>query len=480
MLFNSFPFIFIFLPITAMGFFSIARASRIFSAGFLAAASLFFYAWWDPWNLLIIAPSIALNFVAGRAISHRLAISRRFAWVILCGAVGMNLFALGYFKYANFIVGSLGDILGLRMPRADITLPIGISFFTFTQIAYLVDVWRGKAREYNPVHYALFVTYFPHLIAGPILHHGQMMPQFANGATYVPRTGNLAMGISIFTIGLAKKVLLADMLAPYADAVFDSVNPGLVSCGQAWQAVIAYTFQIYFDFSGYSDMAIGLSLLFGITLPLNFLSPYKSTSIIEFWRRWHISLSTFLRDYLYISLGGNRRGRARRYINLFLTMLLGGLWHGANWTFVCWGGLHGIYLIANHAWLAIFPSGEQRRQAAVWTIATMLLTFTAVAFAWVFFRAHSVDQAMQVLGRMVDPGSLALPGKADREFLRMAAVSALICWFLPNTAQLFGLAPSVSRVMWKPTLYWAIALALLFVVCVASLNNYSQFIYFQF
>ena len=276
-----------------------------------------------------------------------------------------NLVWLGIFKYAGFAVQAANDIAGTHFAVPEITLPLGISFFTFTQIAYLVDVYLRQTSDHDPVRYTLFVSYFPHLIAGPILHHKPMMGQFADPAVARLQIDNWIVGLTYFSIGLAKKLLLADPLGAIASPLFQTAQyGGDLSAGAAWIAASTYTFQLYFDFSGYSDMAVGLSLLFGVRIPVNFLSPYKATSIIEFWRCWHISLSTFLRDYLYIPLGGNRKGPVRRYLNLFLTMLLGGLWHGANWNFLIWGGLHGVYLLINHAWrrLPAICSGSVSRR----------------------------------------------------------------------------------------------------------------------
>jgi alginate O-acetyltransferase complex protein AlgI len=481
MLFNSYEFLFGFLPLTVILFFGLARKSHALAAGLLALASLVFYAWWDPANLLVILPSIAFNFAMGKAITNSRDSARAKARVLLVLAVGLNLSALAFFKYTNFLITNLNDAMSLGLPPANINLPLGISFFTFTQIAYLVDAWRGEVKEYNPVHYALFVTYFPHLIAGPILHHKQMMPQFGREATYHPSARHVALGLSVFTVGLAKKVLIADELAPHANRLFDAANPGLYGFTEAWLGSLAYTFQLYFDFSGYSDMAVGLSLLFGITLPINFLSPYKSVNIIEFWRRWHITLSTFLRDYLYISLGGNRSGKARRYLNLLTTMLLGGLWHGANWTFVIWGGLHGLYLVINHGWQSLTSGRRAPAALSPWLKGlSVLLTFVAVVVAWVFFRADSVTDALAILTQMTDTESAMAPGREHRSLVNLLLVGLLACWALPNTAQLFGLAESRSRIRWQPDWRWALFIAGLFLTCVASLNNVTQFIYFQF
>ena len=345
MLFNSYGFLFVFLPLTLAGFFWLGRHSGLLAAGWLTLASLTFYGWWDWRFVPLLVLSIAFNYMMGLVIARTHGQSRQ-RWFVI--AVAADLMLLGYFKYANLLVSSLNDIARTTYPALDIVLPLGISFFTFTQIAYLADVFQDKAREARLVHYALFVSYFPHLIAGPILHHKEMMPQFAERRTYRLQRNSVLLGAVIFTLGLAKKVLIADNLAPFANAAFGS--PDHPSLLLAWGGVLAYSFQIYFDFSGYSDMAIGLSRLFGIRLPLNFNSPYKSRNIIEFWRRWHMTLSRFLRDYLYFPLGGNRHGPARRYANLMITMLLGGLWHGAGWNFAIWGALHGLFLSVNHLW----------------------------------------------------------------------------------------------------------------------------------
>lgn len=269
------------------------------------------------------------------------------------------------------------------MPSLNIILPIGISFYTFTQIAFLVDTYQEKVNEYRFIHYLLFVTYFPHLIAGPVLHHKEMMPQFADSRIYKFSTTDFAVGLTIFCIGLAKKVLIADNLAPYANPLFSGADaPSLFI---AWGGVLAYTFQLYFDFSAYSDMAIGLSRLFGVKLPLNFNSPYKATNISEFWGRWHMTLSRFLMDYLYIPLGGNRTGIIRRYRNLITVMLLGGLWHGAGWNFVIWGGLHGVYLIIHHGWGKLSELLNFPVNLVLWRLTATSITFLSVCFAWVFF-----------------------------------------------------------------------------------------------
>ena len=401
MLFTTAAFLLLYLPLTLAGFFALGRWCPSAAAAWLLLASLVFYAHWMPAFTLLLLASIVANFRLGRQIALALRDGRKptARWWLAVGVL-LNLGALGYFKYANFFVDNVNALLGFDWAPARVILPIGISFYTFTQIAYLADAFQGKVDESNPIHYGLFVTYFPHLVAGPVLHHAQMMPQFANGAIYRPQARQLIGGLVIFAIGLFKKVVLADGIAPYADAVFVPVDAGgTPTTVEAWLGSLAYTLQLYFDFSGYSDMAIGLSYLFNVRLPYNFDSPYKARDISEFWRRWHISLSTFLRDYLYIPLGGNRLGGVRRYLNLAATMLLGGLWHGAAWTFVVWGGLHGLYLMVNHGWRAIMGRDRLRiceshwaYRAAAWTI-----TLLCVVVAWVFFRAQTFGGAWRML-----------------------------------------------------------------------------------
>jgi D-alanyl-lipoteichoic acid acyltransferase DltB (MBOAT superfamily) len=409
MLFTSGQFLFLFLPIVVVAFFAIAKvAGRSAAAAWLVLASLFFYASWRPEYLVLLIGSIAFNYALGSLIQRHCTTDRRKAKTFLIIAITANLAALGYFKYANFFINTAEALFDAPLVDLAVVLPIGISFFTFTQIAYLADSYAGKVRERNPVHYALFVTYFPHLISGPVLHHAEMMPQFRDPKTYVPHLRNLVIGMSFLAVGLAKKALLADTAAPFANDVFNAASPAALASGTVWQGVLAYTLQIYFDFSGYSDMAVGLSLLIGVRLPYNFNSPYKARDISDFWRRWHMTLSRFLRDYLYVPLGGNRRGPGRRYVNLAATMLLGGLWHGASWTFVVWGGLHGFYLIVNHLWRHVTAGVAGARPAAQrgalrWlsALAGNALTLLAVAVAWVFFRATTFGQAATILKGMI-------------------------------------------------------------------------------
>lgn len=507
MLFNSDVFLFEFLPVVLIGFFIAkrfagARAAQIW----LAFASVVFYATAGPNLLLPLCASILVNFFVGRALARRFAHGASTTALLALG-IAFDLGMLGYFKYADFFLANLHAV-GLTLTAIGIALPIGISFYTFTQIAFLVDAARGEAEEYDFGRYLLFVTFFPHLIAGPIVHHKEMMPQFAPERIAEPKLDLLPQGLMLFAIGLAKKVLLADNFAALAQPVFDSASvapPDLVS---AWGAALSYTFQIYFDFSGYSDMALGLALMFGIRLPVNFLSPYKCTSIIDFWRSWHMTLSRFLRDYLYFPLGGNRKGRARRYLNLIVVMTLGGLWHGAGWTFVLWGLLHGIYLLVNHAWRNVAGAARAAFVPA-WT--GRLVTFLCVAFAWVLFRSDGLTTARAVYagllglnGLAISPNVLAALGyhhaftilgfkiaPAYFENVKPWQIAAwcvagfVIVWGLPNSMELSAFAPAPLRLAWlrfRMLPGYALANAALLFVCVSTINSgaVSEFIYYRF
>ncbi len=419
MLFNSPEFIFGFVPLSLLGFFVLARHGAALALAWLTLASLVFYGWWNPAWLPLMLASIAFNFVAGREIAARAqgiasgplaTLSRR---SLVTAAIGINLALLVYFKYAAFLVDSAAWLTGSSIRWHASELPLGISFFTFTQIAFLVDVYQRKAADFDPVRYGLFVTYFPHLIAGPILHHKEMMPQFARPDIFRFSADRLADGSVIFILGLFKKTVLADTFGGYANPAFAAAGTQALSLFESWGAALSYTLQIYFDFSGYCDMAIGLALMIGVQLPMNFHSPYKARNIADFWRRWHMTLSRFLRDYLYIPLGGNRRGPMRQQINLMTTMLLGGLWHGAGWTFVIWGGLHGLYLVVFHAWRrGLAHSGLHQTPTLLKAVAAplaWLATFLAVVIAWVFFRAADLPAALSMLRGMAGLHGALLP-----------------------------------------------------------------------
>ncbi len=512
MLFNSYIFIFFFLPITLLIFYQIgARGNHQIAIAWLVAASLFFYAWWNPNYLGLILFSILFNFAMGVSLSQKIDNTSIKKKSILIYGVTINLALLFYFKYTNFTIDNLGDLLGTDFNLNKILLPLAISFFTFQQIAYLVDAYRGLTREYNFLHYCLFVTFFPQLIAGPIVHHKEMLPQFSKQNIYRFNSSNLAIGCTIFIIGLFKKVVIADTFAIYATPVFTAADSGAaINFFQAWEGAISYTFQLYFDFSGYSDMAIGLGRMFGVKLPLNFNAPYKAYNIIDFWRRWHITLSRFLRDYLYFSLGGNKKGSIRRYFNLLVTMVLGGLWHGAGWTFVAWGGLHGIYLIINHAWLKLWTKPIKRW----WSIGiARAVTLFAVIIGWVFFRAETFDGAIAIISSMFNlPSSLHGNIGPMEDILEVFGFGFeggyltheyfiksiwMIFWmaialFWPTTQQLLkNHEPALNfkqdftyfwhkKITWYPTMQWSIVIGTIATLSILHLGSISEFLYFQF
>jgi alginate O-acetyltransferase complex protein AlgI len=508
MLFNSYQFIFGFLPAICLSYFVIARffGGRA-GVSVLVLGSLFFYGWWNERYLWILLLSIACN--AGFAIALIRGEQKQRLWILLAG-LGFNLLLLGYFKYASFLAENVSALFGVDWYIEQEPLPLGISFFTFQKIAFLVDVYVGGVVSFDLLHYSLFVTFFPQLIAGPIVRHNEIIPQFTT-LPLRPRASDFAIGGSIFAIGLFKKVCLADLSAPWVTPVFSAAAAGApVGFVDAWVAALAYSFQLYFDFSGYTDMAIGLARLFGIVLPINFYSPYKSVNIIDFWRRWHITLSRFLRDFLYIPLGGNRHGAARRYFNLAVTMLLGGLWHGAAWTFVLWGVFHGLMLVVNHAWHYLrrrvgLPPGKGH---VAGRLAAIVLTFIAVTSAWVLFRASSLASAGSILSAMygvdgrgvVDPvtaywwAQWRLLGEfqwSESSALWLLLVGS-IAFVLPNTYQLFqGFRPALvehafedagskPRLRWYPDPKWAICLSLMLLVAILRIRELSPFIYFQF
>jgi alginate O-acetyltransferase complex protein AlgI len=478
MLFNSYQFIFLFLPVVLLGYFALGRLGNLASVIWLALASLAFYSA-SNWQFVpLLLASIAFNYVVGLLlISKRLRPVPRFA-ALAVGVAG-DLLMLGYFKYAGFLAANLNAAFSTGL-TVNILLPVGISFYTFTQIAFLVDAYRGNVAHYRLPHYALFVSYFPHLIAGPILHHKDMIPQFERAETKRPDPHLILCGLIIFAIGLFKKTCLADGIQPLVSLAF---GPNTPSFDQAWIGALAYTFQLYFDFSGYSDMAIGISLMFGIFLPLNFNSPYKAVNIIDFWRRWHMTLSQFLRDYLYIPLGGNRHGRTLRYVNLMLTMALGGLWHGAAWTFVAWGALHGVYLCINHAWNNYGPAVAPRF-ARVANLAAFILTFLSVVVAWVLFRADSMASAVAVLSKMADPTQIIF-GRGEMAYTLFIIVYAAIAWFAPNTQTIMGydhtnrtVGEALGAWQKRPAFLYATAAVLAFGIL--GIQQHSEFIYFRF
>jgi alginate O-acetyltransferase complex protein AlgI len=502
MLFNSYIFIFAFLPVVFGTYILIENTCpQSWKFSWLVLASFVYYAWWRPAFILLLVISIAVNAGIGAELRGTRLINKPARTAVFIMGLAFNLAVLGYFKYAGLLVASADDWFGLSFTVPNILLPIGISFITFQKIAFLADCYRGVVRNFSLLNFSLFVSFFPQLIAGPIVHHAEVMPQFAIARDRSERYGDFAVGWSLFCIGLFKKVVVADGCAVYANAGYNMLQSGTPpNLGAAWTSVLAYSFQLYFDFSGYSDMAIGLARVFGIRFPVNFHSPYKSSSIVDFWRRWHITLSRFLRDYLYFPLGGNRRGAVRRYVNLMIVMFLGGLWHGANWTFAIWGTLHGILLAINHAWRALPLSKSPILNGRVAHAGFVALTFLAVTLAWIPFRSSSFTEAGQMVAALVPSHS-----KGAYEFVREVAavrwfwrsdsgrwlaIVAAATFLLPNSNQcLARLSPVLSQpglqLLCRGTLErldWKVAtvLATMFVWCVLHLSHVSPFIYFQF
>jgi len=491
MLFSSYEFIFVFLPVTLLVYFQLNRARRtVLGKAWLVLASLFFYAYWNWVHLPLILVSIGLNFLLGRRLARWPAggdLRHKRRWLI--AGIAANLLALAYYKYIHFITENLAWLWGLPVQMDPVVLPLAISFFTFTQIVYLVDSYRGETGHYDLLNYALFVTFFPHLIAGPIVQHSQIMPQFNSRWTWLPRESNLVKGLLLFGLGLFKKVAIADVFAVWADAGFDGTGP--LDLVGAWVASLSYTFQLYFDFSGYCDMAMGVALLFNIWLPINFNSPYRATSIQDFWRRWHITLSHFLRDYLYIPLGGNRLGPYRTQVNLLITFTLGGLWHGATWMFVIWGALHGLALVVHRLWQGL----QIRMPAAL----AWLLTFLFVNLAWVFFRAKTLDDALRVLRGMVDwrsawgqgPASLPTADLAWAGWLADPLLRVLPAPLVGQLPAVLALGLALGLLAQRNSMEWVAravsvrqlwAAGLLFVVAMHAMlaATSSVFLYFNF
>lgn len=537
MLFNSYVFLFLYLPLALAGYHVAGRFGRQPAAAWLAVMSLAFYAWWDVSFVLLLLVSIAFNFCCSELITR---LAHRPARQAACLAAGIaaNIAALVYFKYIAALISFADAIAVLRMPVPDIILPLGISFFTFTQIGYLVDVKQGTAKDRGPLNYVLFVTFFPHLIAGPILHNREIMPQFENPATFRFSSANISAGLSLFIIGLGKKCLLAD---PFSDAVrIGFGNAAHAPLFSAWYTALAYSLQLYFDFSGYSDMAIGLARMFNVQFPINFNSPYKATSVIDFWQRWHMTLTRYLTLYIYtpVAMMISRRRAARGLgitraaqstpggfatmvaFPVFVTMLLAGIWHGAGLQFLVFGALHAVFLMVNHAWRLFRPrrAGAPAAEANIRLLGSLLLTFLCALVARVFFRAASVSAAVALLGGMVGlhgidavpvPGALLVPlGKFGDTllaqgtvvaakptdvvalFLQMAWLVALYgaVFALPNSQQImarhwpaFGvrhLGP--SWIAWQPGRAWGVALGMVTAVSLLAIGGTAEFLYFQF
>jgi len=488
-LFTSYAFIVLFFPVVAILFRGFARWGFRAAGTWLLLSSLFFYGYAFPAFLPVLLLSIVFNYLMGWSIVR---FRGKGSGLLLAAGVTINLAALGYFKYARFLADTFRPAWTLRWHLDAVALPLGISFFTFTQIAFLVDARRGLVRDLHPVRYALFVSYFPHLIAGPILHHREMTDQFKDPGRYRPRAENLAAGATVFIAGLFKKICLADPLAVYVTPAFQAGQPP--GFWGAWVGALSYSFQLYFDFSGYCDMATGLSLLLGFRLPMNFNSPYRALNIADFWRRWHMTLSRFLRDYLYIPLGGGRRGSGRKILNVAVTMLLGGLWHGANWTFVLWGGLHGAYLMVHQLWsqFAVRRGWDRTKPSEIGRALSVAVTFLAVLVGWVVFRAPNIDTAWVVLRGMAGRNGVETVGGLGGVLWIRLALSGVLVWFAPNISQWMRamnpyLDPTVpparwqADLAWRPSWGWWLWAALLFwVAWVSAASVPSTFLYYQF
>ena len=502
MVFSSLEFIYIFLPPTLLGFL-ILRALG-WERGiiwWLIIASLAFYAWWSVTHLFLLLGSVAVNY------GFHKALVRHKSKVVLTIGIVLNLLTLAYFKYADFLIANVNLVTDSDVNLLGIILPLAISFFTFQQISLLHDTYKGTVEDCDFSRYTLFVVFFPQLIAGPIVLQRDTIPQFKLSIFQSRLFVNLAVGATLFSIGLFKKIVLADGVAPMANAVFGLADAGeTVPMEAAWAGVLAYTFQIYFDFSGYCDMALGLARLFGIRLPINFNSPYKALSIVDFWRRWHITLSRFLREYLYFPLGGNRGSRVRRYFNLFATMVLGGLWHGASWNFVVWGTLHGLYLTINHAWSGVM--GETNIFGFVPPIIRRLcsqaMTLMAVIIAWVFFRAETFGGAFLVLEGMFIVPRISHPSPLWDAVLADSGLFWIQCIILtgivllaPNGIELVKRYRPVidvqgalknmrafgKELVWRPSPVWSVAsfaVALTAIIQIYRLDDLTEFIYFNF
>jgi D-alanyl-lipoteichoic acid acyltransferase DltB (MBOAT superfamily) len=461
MLFNSFEFIFAFLPIMVIIYFLFNHLRLIIlSKYWLVLGSLFFYAWWEISFLHLIIVSILVNYFIGKLIY-----SKKSKIVLGIGIV-FNLGFLAYYKYIDFIITNINFVFSQNFNLMKLALPLAISFFTFQQIAFLVDSYRQETKEFNFLNYSLFVTFFPQLIAGPIVHHKEMMPQFHTNFNKKVKIRNIILGLTVFIIGLFKKVVIADTFSKWANAGFDSASN--LTMIEGWFTSLSYTFQLYYDFSGYADMAIGAALLFNIKLPINFNSPYKSLNIQEFWRRWHITLGRFLKDYLYIPLGGNRVSENKIYINLLIVFFLAGVWHGAGWTFVIWGILHGLALVIHRFW--------SKFNISMSPILAWFITFNFVNIAWVFFRAETFDDASNVLNAMFDLSSITIfnLSNSNASFNDLIFMGIIfVCTLLLKNTQQF-----IKNM--KFNMIEALLLSFIFYYSILNLNQISEFLYFNF
>ena len=511
MLFNTWIFIAVFFPLVYIIYNILLGYGRDHANAFLVIASILFYSYWNVSYTLIFIPSILINYwVGSRILDFNTEKHLKYKKYMLFAGIGFNLSLIAYFKYVNFIILNLNILIGVDYTKTSVILPLAISFYTFQQIAFLVDAYRADSIKVRFLDYALFVSFFPQLIAGPIVHHKEMISQFSRNKINKYDFQNISIGTSIFLIGLFKKIMIADNMAPFVNGVYGAAESGqVVPFFEAWGSTIAYSIQIYYDFSGYSDMAIGLAFILGYKIPLNFYSPYKAINIISFWRRWHITLSRFLRDYLYIPLGGNINGEGRKYYNLMVTMMIGGLWHGAGYNFIIWGLLHGSYLVVNQLWLKM----TIHTKIIIPVIVSRLITLTSVLFAWVYFRAESLSGANKIVRSMIGLNGIEYPSQlssytnislifSDNFIIDIAQwaygvpfiLTVLIATYIfPNTYELMkrndpvlknDLIPNDNSyslpIYWKPNLTWVIVLSACAALSFMSMNRVSEFLYFQF
>ncbi len=474
MLFNSYIFIFLFLPLTLIGYFTLTKFNKIKSAkSLLIIASLYFYGYFNFSYLVIILVSIFANYSIGHLLhnKNRTAVERK----LFCAlGVVLNIGIIGYFKYSDFFISSINHLFKSDIPLLHILLPLGISFFTFQQLSFIIDTYKRKCIQYDFLNYCLFVTFFPQLIAGPIVLPNEMIPQFENMRNKSINFKNINRGIFLFSMGLAKKVLIADSVSVYANTGFDKMDS--LTFVEGWVTSLSYTTQIYFDFSGYCDMAIGIALMFNIVLPLNFNSPYLSRNFQEFWKRWHITLGRFLTNYLYIPLGGNRQGEAKTLRNLLIVFLASGLWHGAGWTFILWGLLHGVAILIHRIWK---NSGKKMNKYVA-----LFLTFNLVNAFWVFFRATTLQDAYKVLSAMINISTL--PELISRSFLDEATPPVL-----KNSVTIMILLVGLFLLFKRKNSYWhmenmqlnrrtLLTTTSYFIVSTIFLTRIAEFIYYNF
>ncbi|CAN5184176.1 MBOAT family protein [soil metagenome] len=473
MVFSSHIFVFYFLPLALLCYYAAPRAGKHLV---LTLASYVFYGWWNPWFTLLMLFSTIIDYYCGKAITREGAPARQRKWGVAISVVG-NLAVLAFFKYAGFAASTAsgvvalfgGDTIAVPAFLAEIVLPVGISFYTFQSMSYSIDLYRGHAvPARNFTDFACYVSMFPQLVAGPIVRYGSVADQLRER---LHTAAGFTMGLARFNLGFAKKILLANPMGTIADAAF-AAGDGALTAPAAWFGVTAYAFQIYFDFSAYSDMAIGLGRMFGFVFPENFNSPYKSKSITEFWRRWHISLSSFLRDYLYIPLGGNRLGGGRTYVNLLTVMVIGGLWHGAQWTFVVWGAIHGLWLAFERL------MGKDSFYAKLPSPVRVALTFVIILVSWVFFRAETFGVAERYLAAMFGVGgeSPAAPILSARIFtthnVSMFVIACFATWATPRTVKILEVL--------TPAKVLVSIFLLAGSLCVMFAQGFNPFLYFQF